>query len=108
MIGPQTKRYFAGCGVSIRPRPVFSYPKGHPCHGCPYTFRTGAPSCTMGGGPGDCIWQVYRGLTDRSSPARSTGHRAIAEGIENLCRVAERKFGRKYANQLRQRRVSAP
>ena len=23
----------------------YEYPKGHPCHNCPYTLRTSVPSC---------------------------------------------------------------
>lgn len=110
MTQPQQKKYFKGCGVSIRPQPVFSYPKGHPCHGCPYTFRTDTPSCMMGGKPGDCVWYFYRRLTGRQKPAPPPAHyteiKVIEECIEKLYRVAERKFGKEYAEQLRQRRFS--
>jgi len=116
----QQKKHFNGCGVSIRPQPVFSYPKGHPCHGCPYTFRTDKPSCTMGGRPGDCAWYFYRRLMEKpkpppptapdnpTPPVRSAEYEVIENCIEKLCRVAERKFGREYAEQLRQRRFSTP
>lgn len=50
-----------------RPRPDigYQYPKGHPCHGCPYTFPTPTPSCTMGGGPEDCPWAFYKRLMQK-------------------------------------------
>lgn len=35
----------------------YEYPKGHPCHNCPYTLRTSVPSCMF---PerrdGGCLW----------------------------------------------------
>lgn len=110
MTRPQQKKHFNGCGVSIRPQPVFSYPQGHPCHGCPYTFRTDKPSCIMGGRPGDCAWYFYRRITGQPKPAPPTADdteiKAIDDCIEMLYRVAERKFGREYAEKLRQRRTS--
>ena len=107
MIRQQQKRHYRGCGVSIRPQPAFIYPKGHPCHGCPYTFGTAAPSCSTGDRPGDCVWYFYRGLLERSGSPQvpaCTAAGAVEGCIENLYRVAERKFGRRYAKQLRQRR----
>lgn len=43
----------------------YRYPQGHPCHGCPYTFPTDKPSCTMGGEPEDCPWTFYKRLMQR-------------------------------------------
>ena len=41
-----------GYGVVIMPEPVYEYPAGHPCRGCPFTFRTSEPSCLTGSYPG--------------------------------------------------------
>lgn len=50
---------------TIEQRTDYRYPEGHPCHGCPYTFPTIKPSCTMGGGPEDCPWTFYKHLMKR-------------------------------------------
>ncbi len=32
-------------GIRFEPPPPYQYPKGHPCHGCPYTLKASVPSC---------------------------------------------------------------
>ena len=39
----------------------YQYPEGHPCHGCPYTLRVGAPSCMFPSrADGGCFWRDYK------------------------------------------------
>jgi hypothetical protein len=84
--------------------------KGHPCHGCPYTFAISQPSCTLGASPGNCFWYFYKRMTGRPAapgekkkPPCAAEH--IEKGIEMLLQVAERKFGKAYADQLRNGRT---
>lgn len=45
-------------GVLVEEPALYQFPKGHPCHGCPYTLRASVPSCMFpireGGG---CFWR---------------------------------------------------
>lgn len=53
-----------GYGVVIMPEPVYEYPAGHPCRGCPFTFRTSKPSCLTGSYPDteNCVNAFYKKL----------------------------------------------
>jgi len=42
-------------GVVILPTKKFKYPRGHPCHGCVYTFEIEKPSCSLGTSPDKCF-----------------------------------------------------
>ena len=33
------------CSIRFEPSPPYQYPKGHPCHGCPYTLNATVPTC---------------------------------------------------------------
>jgi hypothetical protein len=88
------------------------YSKGHPCHGCPYTFNISQPSCTIGAQSGDCFWSFYKRMTGqpmapvkKKTPPSSAEY--IEQSVEMLLRVAERKFGKAYADQLRNGRSIA-
>jgi hypothetical protein len=49
-------------GVVIMPEPLYKYPKGHPCYGCVFVFKTGGPSCLTGCWPDteNCTNAFYR------------------------------------------------
>lgn len=64
----RNKQLVSGKHHGIRlaaPTTNYRYPAGHPCHGCPFTFPTPTPSCTMGGGPTDCPWAFYKKMQGR-------------------------------------------
>lgn len=113
MLEPQKNKYFKSYGASVRPQLIFSYPRGHPCYGCPYTFGTSHPSYTMGSKPGNCAWYFYRRLMCNPVPPPTMASvcnnetNAIDQCIEILYQTAERKYGKKYADKLRKRRENS-
>ena len=72
----------------------YEYPKGHPCHNCPYTLRTSVPSCMF---PerrdGGCLWYDLKKQRRPPLPALypfaegrvCTGHRGgLAVGQQSV------------------------
>ena len=61
----------------------YEYPKGHPCHNCPYTLRTSVPSCMF---PerrdGGCLW--YAQLLEEKKKAYGEYRRSRDEMRELL------------------------
>lgn len=45
--------------VVIIPDKRYSYPEGHPCYRCVYTFESSKPSCIIAGEPGNCSLQKF-------------------------------------------------
>ena len=60
----------------------YEYPKGHPCHNCPYTLRTSVPSCMF---PtrrdGSCLWYDLKNKRRPPLPATYPKNQAAAERI---------------------------
>ena len=60
----------------------YEYPKGHPCHNCPYTLRTSVPSCMF---PerrdGGCLWYDLEKQRRPPLPAVFPKNQAAAERI---------------------------
>ena len=60
----------------------YEYPKGHPCHNCPYTLRTSVPSCMF---PerrdGGCLWYDLKKQRRPPLPAVYPKNQAAAERI---------------------------
>jgi len=56
-----------GYGVVIMPEPIYEFPIGHPCRGCPFTFRTSKPSCLTGSYPDteNCVNAFYKKIQAR-------------------------------------------
>jgi hypothetical protein len=54
-------------GVVIMPGPIYKYPKGHPCYGCVFVFKTSRPSCLAGCRPDteNCVNTFYRKMLSR-------------------------------------------
>ena len=63
----------------------YEYPKGHPCHNCPYTLRTSVPSCMF---PerrdGGCLWYDLKKQRRPPLPAVYPKNQAAAERIFNF------------------------
>ena len=54
-------------GVMIMPEPIYEYPEGHPCRGCPFIFQISTPSCMFGSNPetDDCPNAFYKKIQAR-------------------------------------------
>jgi len=95
--------------------------RGHPCRGCPYVFTSGGTDCIMAAVPGDCFWYFYIRLMGRTDARISSqevkrqcgehmgGHLRAGEKLNGafgmLLKVAELKYGKRYAERLRERVV---
>lgn len=94
--------------------------RGHPCRGCPYVFTSGGEDCIMAAVPGDCFWYFYMRLIGRtdarkfSQEKRQSGEHMEAQrrageklngAVGMLLKVAELKYGKRYAGRLRERVV---
>lgn len=93
--------------------------QGHPCRGCPYVFTRGGTDCIMGAVPGDCVWYFYRRRMGHSTTVlsaekirkqymeytkrKSETEKKLERGINMLLEVAELKYGRQYAENLKQK-----
>lgn len=81
-------------GIRFETPAPYQFPKGHPCHGCPYTLGSSVPSCMF---PqrrdGGCLWYDMK---QRARPAlsaraeRQTGWK-LWKFIEILKAVKRRK-----------------
>lgn len=72
----------------------YQYPKGHPCHGCPYTLNTTVPSCMFPARrDGGCFWYDQKRKTRPPLPALPDERAAerIFAFIEVLKAVKRRK-----------------
>lgn len=94
--------------------------RGHPCRGCPYVFTSGA-DCIMAAVPGDCFWYFYMRLLGRTDArkyskevkrqygehmeARRRAGEKLNGAVGMLLKVAELKYGKRYAERLRERVV---
>ena len=67
----------------------YEYPKGHPCHNCPYTLRTSVPSCMF------LIFGVNRRQRRPPLPAVYPKNQAAAERIFAFVEVLKDVMKRK-------------
>lgn len=74
----------------------YEYPKGHPCHNCPYTLRTSVPSCMF---PerrdGGCLWYDLKKQRRPPLPAVYPKNQAAAERIFAFVEVLKDVMKRK-------------
>lgn len=74
----------------------YEYPKGHPCHNCPYTLRTSVPSCMF---PerrdGGCLWYDLKKQQRPPLPAVYPKNQAAAERIFAFVEVLKDVMKRK-------------
>ena len=70
----------------------YEYPKGHPCHNCPYTLHTSVPSCMFPERKdGSCFWYD---LKNKRRPSLQK-NQAVTEHIFAFIDVLENVMKRK-------------
>lgn len=75
------------CSIRFEPSPPYQYPKGHPCHGCPYTLNATVPTCMFPDrSDGTCF--RYDQL-HRKKPEPEDGHGEAAKRIFDFIEVLE-------------------
>ena len=76
--------------------PPYEYPKGHPCHNCPYTLYTSVPSCMFPERKDDgCFWYDLKNKRRPPLPAVYPKDQAAAEHIFAFIEVLENVMKRK-------------
>jgi len=74
----------------------YEYPKGHPCHNCPYTLYTSVPSCMFPERKDDgCFWYDLKNKRRPPLPAVYPKDQAAAEHIFAFIEVLENVMKRK-------------
>lgn len=82
-------------GVSIEDQAPYQYPKGHPCHGCPYTLQTNVASCMFPKRKGNgCFWHDLN-LGRKPKLPQKTAQQEAADRIYAFLEVLERVKERK-------------
>jgi len=81
-------------GISQGHPTVYQYPKGHPCHGCPYTFQTNVPSCMFPARrDGGCFWHDLK-KPEQTAPPK-TARQEAADKVFAFIKVLEEVKKRK-------------
>lgn len=83
-------------GVTHVPVHLYKYPKGHPCHNCPYTLHTSVPSCMFPERKdGGCFWYDLKNKRRPPLPVVYIKNQAAAERIFAFIEVLENVMKRK-------------
>ena len=81
----------------------YEYPKGHPCHNCPYTLRTSVPSCMF---PerrdGGCLWYDLKKQRRPPLPAVYPKNQAAAEAFLMEHGYTEYDLDQMYFEEIRE------
>ena len=78
-------------GIRYEPSPPYQYPKGHPCHGCPYTLNASVPSCMFPERQDGTCFRYERRKPEPPKDERKEAIQKIFDFIKILEAVKRRK-----------------
>lgn len=86
--------FYSSTGVlSNKPEPIYQYPEGHPCFGCPYTLNASVPSCMFPNRrDGTCFWYEQRKI---AKPPDNTEQHEAMQKLQDCIAMLEAVIRRK-------------
>lgn len=84
------------CGIIRLTVHLYKYPKGHPCHNCPYTLNASIPSCMFPERKdGGCFWYDLKRKKRPPVTAAYSQNQVVADQIFAFIKVLKSVMKRK-------------